>query len=710
MNDTKCNLWSITALTLALALAAGCGNDTTAPPADDTTKATIGAAGGTLNRSGEASLEIPPGALSTDVDFTMDENSSPATIDTGRQFASPTFTIGPDGTQFGIPAMITIHYDEADLGGADESTVVIYTDDGAGWSPLATTVNESDNTASAEISHLSDYCATIPYGEAAQGVYVMLELVRAVSYVGFADVDIISARFDTIVDPCNVHFSLHPDSVYCNEYKLAWDSMISTYLDQNTEPEFLVLGENYEFEVFGNEDVPDLVQAINFPTVEPTVTNIINDQVLSLDGFTMEWTDTDASDVRINIISGGDQLTVVSIETANDGSHTFSADDLSDLTAGTHVLDLRHYTVDFITADGYDPNSTIGAGTTNITMINLSAGGGIGPDGGILPLGDDGYLDIPSGALSTEVDFTATVNSSPTPAPEGWAFMTPVYTIEPTGTTFAVDAELHFDYDEADLDGNDESSIVIFTDTGSGWVQIACEVYESMDYVEADIDHLSDFVAMVEVDIPAQGVYCELLVRRTMTYSDPLVLRAEYISARFDEAVSADPVTPLDADGVTFDIRDLMWDPGDENYFFMTMIPGEILTLGADYTFTIDGDDDVPDLTQVVTHISHEPYITNLATLDVVSTSGFDVEWGGDDGGLIHLTIYGEDDLVAFTVETENDGLYSITADDLAGVSVSIIGLELSCIRTGDIDEVGYDSNSFWKTCSEHYIAIYLED
>ena len=305
----------------------------------------------------------------------MDENNSPTSMATGRQFASESFTIGPDSTSFATPAEITIHYDEADLGSADESAIVIYTDDGGGWSPLTTTVDENNNTAAAEIDHLSDYSATVPYNEASEGVFAVLELVRAVSYAGFINFDIISARFDTTVDPCVIHQSLHPDSIYCNEYKLAWDDMSQTYRDQNAEQEFLVLGDIYEFEIFGNGEVPDLVRTITFPSVAPCVASLTSGQTLSLEGFTMLWTGTDENDVLINIISGDDPPTIVSIETANDGSYTFSAAELDDFTEGMHVLDLRYYTLEFIAAEGYDSNSTIRAGTSNITLINLSNSG-----------------------------------------------------------------------------------------------------------------------------------------------------------------------------------------------------------------------------------------------------------------------------------------------------------------------------------------------
>ncbi len=80
----------------------------------------------------------------------------------------------------------------------------------------------------------------------------------------------IAARFDTIVDPCNVHHALHPDSLFCNDIKLEWEPMINSYLDTSLDPEFVVLGEDYEFVVHGGDEVPDLTQSITIRRSNPT--------------------------------------------------------------------------------------------------------------------------------------------------------------------------------------------------------------------------------------------------------------------------------------------------------------------------------------------------------------------------------------------------------------------------------------------------------
>jgi len=711
MHDRKVIICLVGTMLMSLALLVGCGDDdTTAPPADDTTRETIGATGGTLDRSGEASLAIPAGALGGDVDFTMDENGSPAPMTGDRIFATPVFDIGPDGTAFGAPATLTLHYDEGDLGSADESSIVLYGNDGGGWTPLTTTVDEAANTASADISHLSDYCATVPIGEAAEGVYAILEVLRTVNYLGIINyTDMITARFDTVVDPCNVHHALHPDSLFCNEYRLNWDPMLTAYLDDSLDPEFLVPGDDYTFEIFGNAEVPSLTETITMPLVAPYVTNIVHDQVLSLDGFTVEWAGTNDGNVFLGIIPQG-SLEVVSFETPNDGEHTFTAQDLAVYGSGTYALNLIYQNMELIEATGYDPYSFISAGSLNVTLVNLTDdSGSIGPDGGILPLGaDDGQLNIPAGALSSNVDFTADVNSSPTPAPDGWAFVTPVYTIEPSGTAFATDATLTFNYDEADLDGNDEDTIVIFTDIGGVWTQLTSDVIGFLDQVQAEIDHLSDFVAMVEVLQPAEGVYCVIDITRQpsefATFESAVV--------RFDTVVDPEPVTPLNAAGVDFGLEPMVWDPDDFEYVYMVN-PTEPLTLGETFTFTVGADADVPALTQNVTYIAHDPYITSPATgypTPTVPYTGFNVEWAGGDGGTVRLSVTDVNEDVAYSIETENDGLFTIPSGALDSAPASYITVELECITTGLISATGYDPNSYWRTRSYSFVLCMLEE
>ena len=704
MKDRKTVLWLLGAMILSLALIAGCGDDdSSTPPGDDTTTATIGTAGGEISRTGEVTLTVPAGALPGNVDFTVDENTSPTALPTDREGLTPAFSIGPDGTTFGSAAEIKLYYDEGDLNGADESDIVIYTDDGSGWTALSTTVDEASNVATADVNHLSDYIATVPYE--AEGVYALLEILREVTYIGSTtNIDFISARFDTVVDPCSVHHALHPDSLFCNDYELLWDTPTTSYIDDSETADFLVPGDTYTYTIHGNAEVPDLTQSIDMPTECPYVTNISQMQVLSKDGFTVEWADTGAGTVWLGLIPDGSD-DPVTLETANDGSYTFTAADLADLEPGDCTLNLIHYTSTAITATGYDPNSLISAGSQHVILVTLSNGGAIGTDGGTVALGDDGYLEIPELALSTEIEFTAEINTSPTAAPDGWAFVTPVYTVGPSGTTFAVDAELAFYYDTSLVTGfNDDydvETITIFTDEGSGWTALDSDVYEMLTEVDADVSHLSDFAAMIEVPQVGEGVYCEIEVVRTLWYIFGTLARGDEYEIRFDAIVDPEPDTPLDADGVTVGTLAMEWDSSDQQYAH-DALPSELLDLDTAYNVVVDGDADVPDLTQSIQFVDAEPYITSFETNTDVPTTGFDIEWAGTNDSDVHLVITTPNPVTHEPQEiintyTPNDGLFTVSESDLSTSPLGVLLIELTYENEGTITATGYNPASKWE-------------
>jgi sulfur transfer protein SufE len=49
------------------------------------------------------------------------------------------------------------------------------------------------------------------------------------------------------------------------------------------------------------------------------------------------------------------------VSTANDGSYSFTGDQLASLTPGMYVMVLNHYNRESIAAEGYDPRSIIAA-------------------------------------------------------------------------------------------------------------------------------------------------------------------------------------------------------------------------------------------------------------------------------------------------------------------------------------------------------------
>jgi hypothetical protein len=107
---------------LVLAIAFGCSGDDDNPTGGDGDQGTvvaIGTDGGTFAIGSNVTLEIPPQALSGSVDFTIGQNSSPAAAGGTRDMVSPCYAIGPAGTQFAVPAAITINYDVSGLDNFD---------------------------------------------------------------------------------------------------------------------------------------------------------------------------------------------------------------------------------------------------------------------------------------------------------------------------------------------------------------------------------------------------------------------------------------------------------------------------------------------------------------------------------------------------------------------------------------------------------------
>jgi ZU5 domain len=680
-------------------------DDPVDPGNNDPIVEAIGTSGGTIEITGEASLEIPAGALDQNTQFALGLSPNPPTDPEGRDLVSPIYGIGPSGTTFSQPATITLTYLERDLNGQAEEDIIIYTYSDNEWTPLITTVDTANNRASAQTMHLSDFTATTAGGEAADGVFAQFEVFRLVTQEitgSVQRIDVAMARFDSVVNLCSVVAPRHPESVSCNQWDLVWESFGEVYMDNNGSVDFLELDEEYTFTVVASDEVPALTTSITFPDLEPFITNISSNDVVSTEGFTVEWDNTGTGDVTLGLAVCEPEDPSLQVVTENDGSYTFTASQLSDLPPGQYILYLMYFNTEKINAAGYDPASLVTAGVMDFMTVNLGSGNAaIGSGGGTISLGDEGYLNIPENALTASVQFTAELNTSPTPAPDGWQFLTGVYTVEPSGTTFAVDAVLGFNYEESAIGAADEDDIVIFTDTGSGWTQLVSDVYDIYDNVEADIDHLSDFVAMIPVDIPADGVYADVLFERLISQvASDFVSRQDWISTRFDAVYNPlASVSPLTPDGVNVGAWNFVWDTEETQYRYSIVEAEalEFLTLGLDYSMTVDGNVDVPDLTLPATFVSTEPHINNLFGFDTVDLNGFTVEWAGTGPGTVTLSIFDPDDeRITPTVEivTDNDGSYTFSADDLADVSGPMIWLVLEDITETAIDAAGYDSRS----------------
>jgi Tol biopolymer transport system component len=124
-------------------------------------QATIGTDGGVIATSdGSVSLDFPVGALSAEKAIAVKQvtESRP-----GVGAWAAAVDLGPDGTTFAKPVTLTLGFDATKLPqGVTPSAVAIYTWVGDSWERVGgSTVNESDNTVSAPISHFSQYVVSI---------------------------------------------------------------------------------------------------------------------------------------------------------------------------------------------------------------------------------------------------------------------------------------------------------------------------------------------------------------------------------------------------------------------------------------------------------------------------------------------------------------------------------------------------------------------
>ena len=158
-----------TLFVLSVPFAPGCTESTDSGPDETVTPAagTVGASGGTVGADG-VSIAIPAGALAQDVELTVAAAAEPASIPAVTR-VGPTVEIGPSGTTFATPAVVTIPFQAGTLpSGATAGDVRLYVaETGAGpFEALASTVDEAAGQVSASVSHLSVFTPGVVTPEA----------------------------------------------------------------------------------------------------------------------------------------------------------------------------------------------------------------------------------------------------------------------------------------------------------------------------------------------------------------------------------------------------------------------------------------------------------------------------------------------------------------------------------------------------------------
>jgi hypothetical protein len=319
----------------------------------------------------------------------------------------------------------------------------------------------------------------------------------------------------------------------------------------------------------------------------------------------------------------------------------------------------------------------------------------IGPDGGIVTVPGQLTLQVIAGALDEDVTFTVDENKSPDSPGGSMGFVSPVFSIEPTGTAFNPPyALLSIHYNENLLGGGSEGAVEIYTDSaGTGWKSITTFADTMDNMVLATTRHLTDFAAVVDTSQPAAGVYAVLVVGRTIAYM-VVPYRVDMLTARFDSAYApCESVDPLQAGEVTCDEFTLSWGAITKMYTY-TGQPEEFIYTGSTYVFEVTANAYVPALTAGITFPEFDPYVTSPAMYASVSKAGFDVSWEGGGGGTVELILLRNETDSVLMVTTDNDGAYSFPATQLSSLSTGQYTLILNHYNREFISSPGYDPRS----------------
>ncbi|MCP4583050.1 MAG: hypothetical protein GY839_15685 [candidate division Zixibacteria bacterium] len=210
----------------------------------------------------------------------------------------------------------------------------------------------------------------------------------------------------------------------------------------------------------------------------------------------------------------------------------------------------------------------------------------------------------------------------------------------------------------------------------------------------------------------AEGIFGAFAVVRMIMYVEDQLFRFDEIVARFDsEYAPCDPISPLEADGVTCNEFMLDWDPALSLHKYPDTPVQPFISLSGEYIFNVEASSQVPLLIDTIDFPASEPYITNPENDDTLSISGFSVTWSGAGVGDVRFILMTGDDSTGVTVETDNDGSYTFTGTDLEPLGGQAGEYMIMMIHQNSeaIAAAGYDSRSFIWARVINIVSIYLE-
>jgi len=135
----------------------GGGGGSAAPPANNRT----GAEGGQVIKGG-AILDIPKGALTKNIDITIEKINSDEAADAGTfKLAGEIYEFGPSGQQFDKPVTIILEYDPGKLASGEVPIICVYDPATKSWASLGGVVNEVTHTVTIQVTHFSKFAVMV---------------------------------------------------------------------------------------------------------------------------------------------------------------------------------------------------------------------------------------------------------------------------------------------------------------------------------------------------------------------------------------------------------------------------------------------------------------------------------------------------------------------------------------------------------------------
>jgi len=330
----------------------------------------------------------------------------------------------------------------------------------------------------------------------------------------------------------------------------------------------------------------------------------------------------------------------------------------------------------------------------------------------------DNYGDSATGPLWR---FTTEASPNLPPNPPGYPSPADGATDQPIALTFS--------WTSSDPDGDDTLSYYVYFDTTSnpapasgrltdesfnpGLLNPETHYYWRVVAYDNYGDSTSGPVWEFTTGAAADGIFAALVVGRIITIVDDTPFALDEIVARFDSAYApCIPVTPLEADGVTCNEYLLLWHLSLGLHKYTDPYYSPFIELGDTYVFEVFGNLIIPALIDSIDFPSTEPILTDPVESDTVSISGFDIVWtGAEEGTTVRFVLITDVDTTGTSVETANDGSYTMTSEDLEplGELAGEYGLLLVRQNSKAITADGYDSRGYIWARVMNLITIYVE-